>query len=96
MPQWKGAIAQMDGVVQKIINEVKECGTQLIDHATSLLHVITSNVRSICLSKVNEIMHLSMVFHHVNDGPSNLMHWMKDWHETIIEHVNICRKKVHK
>jgi hypothetical protein len=86
----------MDGVVQEIINEVKECGIQFIIHATSLLHVIASNVRSTCLSKVNEIMHPNMVFHHVNDGLSNLVHCMKGWHATIIKHANICRKKVHK
>jgi hypothetical protein len=81
--------------VQEIINEVKEGGIQLIDHATSLLCVVASNVQSIHLSKVNEIMHLNMVFHHINDGLGNLVHQMKDWHETMIEHANIHRKRVH-
>jgi len=92
----KRALAQIGDVVQEIINEVKEGGIQLIDHATSLLCVVTSNVQSIHLSKVNEIMHLGMVFHHINDGLGNLMHQMKDWHETTVEHANIHRKRVHK
>jgi len=36
-----------------------------------------------------------MVFHHINDGLGNLMHQMKDWHETTVEHANIHRKRVH-
>jgi hypothetical protein len=61
----------MGDIMQEIINEVKEGGVQLIDHTTSLLLVITIDVRGIRLSKVNEIMHLGMVFHYVNDGFSN-------------------------
>jgi hypothetical protein len=70
--------AQMGDVVQKIINEVKQGGIQLIDHATSLLCVVASIVQSICLSKLNGIMHPSMVFHRIKDGLGNSMHWMKD------------------
>jgi hypothetical protein len=66
--------AQMGDIMQEIINEVKEGGVQLIDHTTSLLHVIIRNVQSICLSKANEVMHLGMVFHCVNDGLGNLVH----------------------
>jgi hypothetical protein len=36
--------AQMGDIMQEIINEVKEGGVQLIDHTTSLLHVITTDV----------------------------------------------------
>jgi hypothetical protein len=43
-----------------------------------LLHVIATNVWGIRLSKVNEVMHPSMVFHCINDGRSNLVHRMKD------------------
>ncbi len=66
---------------------------QLIDHATSLLCVVASNVLSIHLSKVNGTMHPGMVFHHINDGLGNLMHQMKDWHEIMVEHASICRQK---
>jgi hypothetical protein len=34
----------MGDVMQEIINEIKEGGVQLINHTTSLLHVITTNV----------------------------------------------------
>jgi len=61
----------MGDVMQEIINEVKEGGVQFIDHTTSLLHVIAIDVSSIRLSKVNEVMHLDMVFHCINDGLGN-------------------------
>ncbi len=72
---------------------MKEGGVQLIDHTTSLLCVIATDVQGIRLSKVNEIMHPSMVFHCVNDRLGNFMHWMKDWHETMLEHGNIRKKR---
>ncbi len=86
---------RMGNIMQKIINEVKEGGVQLIDHTTSLLCVIAIDVWSICLSKVNEVMRPDMVFHCVNDGFGNLVYRMKDWHETMLEHGNIYEKKVH-
>jgi hypothetical protein len=86
-------IVRMGDIMQEIINEVKEGGVQLIDQTTSLLRVIATNVRSIRLSKVNEIMHLGMVFHCVNDGFGNSVHRMKDWHETMFEHGNIRKKR---
>jgi hypothetical protein len=61
----------MDDIMQEIINEIKKGGVQLIDHTTSLLCVITTNVRGIRLSKANEVMHLHMVFHCINDGLGN-------------------------
>jgi hypothetical protein len=79
--------------MQKIINEVKEGGVQLIDNTTSLLRVIAIDVRGIRLSKVNEIMHSDMVFHCDNDGLGNSVHRMKDWHEMMLEHGNIRKKK---
>jgi hypothetical protein len=81
--------------MQEIINEVNEGGVQLIDHTTSLLCVIAIDVWGICLAKVNEVMHLDMVFYCVNDGLGNLVHQMEDWHETMLEHGNIHKKKVH-
>jgi hypothetical protein len=71
-------IVRMGDIMQEIINEIKKGGVQLIDHTTSLLRVITTNVQGIHLSKVNEVMHPNMVFHCVNDGFGNLEHWMKD------------------
>jgi hypothetical protein len=85
----------MGDIMQEIINEVKEGGVQLIDHTTSLLCVIAIDVRSIHLSEVNKVMHLGMVFHCVNDGLGNLVNYMKDWHETMLEHKNIRKKRAH-
>jgi len=64
--------AQMNDVMQKIINEIKEGGVQFINHTTSLLCVIATYVQSIHLSKLNEVMHLDMIFLCVNDGHCNL------------------------
>jgi hypothetical protein len=86
-------IVWMGDIMQEIINEIKAGGVQLIDHTTSLSCVIATYVWGICLSKVNEVMHPDMVFHCVNDGLGNSMHQMKDWHETMLEHGNICKKK---
>jgi hypothetical protein len=87
--------AQIGDIMQKIINEVKEGGVQLIDHTTSLLRVIATNVRGIHLSKVNEVMHPNMVFHCINDGLGNSLHQMKDWHDTMLKHGNIRKKRAH-
>jgi hypothetical protein len=85
----------MGDIMQKIINKFKEGGVQLINHTTSLLHVIATYVQGFCLSKANEIMHPNMVIHCINDGLSNLRHQMKDWHETMLEHGNIRKKNAH-
>ncbi len=88
-------LVRMGDIRQEIINEFREGGVQLIDHTTSLLRVITTDVWGICLSKVNEVMHPNMVFHCINDGLGNSVYQMKDWHETMLEHGNIRKKKAH-
>jgi hypothetical protein len=60
-----------------------------------LLHDITTDVQGIRLSKVNEVMHLSMVFHCINDGLGNSVHRMKDWNETMLKHGNIRKNRAH-
>jgi hypothetical protein len=84
----------MGDIMQEIINEIKG-GVQLVFHTTSLLHVIATDVQGIRLYKANEIMHPDMVFHYGNDGLDNSMHRIKDWHETMLEHGNIHKKKAH-
>jgi hypothetical protein len=59
------------------------------------LCVIATNAQGVHLSKANEVMHLGMVFHCVNDGLGNSVHQMKDWHETMLEHGSIRNKRVH-
>jgi hypothetical protein len=85
----------MGDIMQEIINEIKKGGVQLIDHTTSLLCLTAIDVCNICISKLNEVMHFNIIFHCDNDGLGSLMHRMKDWHETILKHGNICKKKVH-
>jgi hypothetical protein len=65
---------RMGDKMQEIIKEIKKGGVRLINHTISLLHVITINVQGICLSKANEVMHLDMVSHCINDGLGNLVH----------------------
>ncbi len=69
---------RMGDMMQEIINEFKEGGVQLIDHTTSLLHVIGTNVQGICPSKANKFVHPDIVFHCIDVGFGNLVHWMKD------------------
>ncbi len=83
-------LARMGDIMQEIINEVKG-GVQLIDHTTSLLCIIAIDVQSIHLS--NEVKYPDMVFHCVNAGLGDLVHWMKDWHETMLEHGNIRKMR---
>jgi hypothetical protein len=90
----KKMFVRMGDIMQEIINEVKKGGVQFINHTTSLLRVIAIDVRNICLSKVNELMHFNMVFHCVTDGFGNSLHQIKDSHETILEHGNILNKRV--
>jgi hypothetical protein len=42
-----------------------------------------------------EVMHFDMAFHCVNDELNISVHQMKDWHEMILEHGNIWKKRVH-
>jgi hypothetical protein len=67
-------LTRMGDIMQEIINEVKEGGVQFIDHTTSLLCVIATNVQGIHLSKVNEVMHPGMELHCLNDGLGNSVH----------------------
>jgi hypothetical protein len=58
------------------------------DHATSLLRVVASNIQKIHFTQAIESMHLSMVFSRMEDVLGNLISQLKDWHETMLKHVN--------
>ncbi len=90
----KKTLVWMGDIMQKIINEIKEGGDQFINHTTSLLRVIATDVWGIHLSRANEVMHPDMVFHCVNDEFGNSVHRMKDWPKMMLKHGNI-RKKAH-
>jgi hypothetical protein len=45
------------------------------------------------LAWVNKSMHLGMVFCWMDDGFKNSMNRMKDWHKTMMEHLDTCKKR---
>jgi hypothetical protein len=71
----------------------KATNIKLYDHVTSLLSVIASNIQNIYLASVNESMHLGMVFSWVENGLKNVVNWLKDWHETMLRHVDTHKKR---
>jgi hypothetical protein len=62
------ALAQLVTIMQKIANECKEDNVTLCEHATPHMRVSTCNIYSIRLTKVNVVLHLGLVLHHVKDG----------------------------
>jgi hypothetical protein len=63
---------------------------------TISIHSWELNIWNIFLENMNELLHLGMVFHHVEDGSDNYIPWMKDWLEKIVMHTNVCNKRSHK
>jgi hypothetical protein len=97
----KGSFAPMDRTLahlhETMAKITTECITsisiELCDHATSLLQGVGSNIHHLRLAQVNKSMHPRMVFRRVDDGFRNSINWMKDWHETIMEHLDTHKKK---
>jgi hypothetical protein len=50
---------------------------------------------SICFTKANAVLHPWLVLHRVEDGLGNSVKRLKDWHETILNHTNVCTKRCH-
>jgi hypothetical protein len=79
----------------KNTNGCKELvSVQLCDHATSRLQIVALDIRNLCVTHPNEIMHLNMVFNWVEDGLGKSIGWLKDWHETMLKHANSCNKRI--
>jgi hypothetical protein len=57
------------------------------------LKVVALDIQNIQLARANESLHPWMVFHCVNDGMGNSINRMKDWHESMLKHIDIPRKK---
>jgi hypothetical protein len=89
------ALAQLVIIMQKITNECKEGNVTLCEHATSHMRVLACNIRNIPLTKANAVLHPGLVLHHVKDGLGNSVEQLKDWHETMFNHTNICTKQCH-
>jgi hypothetical protein len=89
------AFAQLVTTMQEITNECKEGDMTLCEHATSHTRVLACNIRNIRLTKANVISHPGLVLRHVEDGLGNSVKQLKDWHETMLNHTNVCTKRCH-
>jgi len=65
----------------------------LCEHATSHMRVLACNIHNIHLTKANAISHLGLVLRRVENGLGNNVKWLKDWHETMLNHTNVRTKR---
>jgi hypothetical protein len=91
----EGVLAQLVTIMQKIANECKEGNVTLCVHATSHMRILACNIRNIHLTKANAISYLGLVLRRVEDGLGNSVKWLKDWHETMLNHTNVRTKQCH-
>jgi hypothetical protein len=77
------AFAQLVTTMQEITNECKEGNVTLCEHVTSHMRVLTCNIRDICLTKANVVLHLGLVLHCIEDGLENNVQQLKNWHEIM-------------
>jgi hypothetical protein len=89
------ALAQLVTTMQEITNECKEGDVTLCEHATSHMRVLACNIRNIHLTKANVISHRGLVLCCIEDGLGNNVKRFKDWHETMLNHTNVCTKQYH-
>ncbi len=85
-------LRQLVTTMQKITNECKEGDVTLCEHATSHMRVLACNIRNIHFTKANVISRPRLVLRHVEDGLGNNVKQLKDWHETMFNHTNVCTK----
>jgi hypothetical protein len=89
------AITQLVTIMQEITNECKEGNLTLCEHATLHMRVLTCNICNIHVTKTNAFLHIRLVIWCVEDGLGNSVKRLKDWHETILNHTNVCTKQCH-
>jgi len=89
------AFAQLVTTMQEITNECKEGDVTFCEHATSHMRVLACNIRNIRITKANAISHPRLVLHRVENGMGNNVKQFKDWHETMLNHTNVCTKRCH-
>jgi hypothetical protein len=89
------AFAQLVTTMQEITNECKEGDVTLCEHATSHMRVLACNICNIRLTKANVVSHSRLVLHHVEDGLGNNVKRLKNWHEKMLNHTNVCTKQCH-
>ncbi len=84
-------LTQLVTIMQDITNECKKGDVTLCEHATSHMKVLACNIRNICLTKANAVLHPGVVLHYIEDGLGSVKQ-LKDWHETMLNHINVCTK----
>jgi hypothetical protein len=50
----------------------------LCEHATSHMIILAYNIRNICLTKANVVLHPRLVLHRIEDGLGNSVKPLKD------------------
>jgi hypothetical protein len=78
--------------MEEITNECKKGDVRLCEYATSHMKVLAYNICNIRLTKANANLHPRLVLHHVEVGLGNNVKQLKDWHETMFNHINVCIK----
>ncbi len=68
----------------------------LCEHATLNIRILACNIWNTRLTKANAVLHLELVLHYIEDGLGNNVKRLKDWHETMFNHTNVCTKQCHK
>ncbi len=86
------ALVQLVATMLEITNECKEGNLTFYERATSHMKVLACNIHNICLTKSHAILHSRLMLHRVEDGLGNNVKWLKDWHETMLNHTNVCTK----
>jgi hypothetical protein len=81
--------------MQEITEECNLGGVALSNHAYSFLIVVASNIRNIHVAKVNASLYLELKLHHVNDGLGNFVRRLKDWHEAMLSHSFLRKRRTH-
>jgi hypothetical protein len=71
-------LAQLVTTMQEITNECKEGDVTLCEHATSHMIILAYNIRNICLTKANVVLHPRLVLHRIEDGLGNTVKPLKD------------------
>jgi hypothetical protein len=71
-------LAQLVTTMQEITNECKEGDVTLCKHATSHMIILAYNIRNICLTKANVVLHPRLVLHRIEDGLGNTVKPLKD------------------
>jgi TFIIF-interacting CTD phosphatase-like protein len=56
------------------------------------MKVLPLKIQNIHLTKANESLHSRTLLYRVDHGLKYLIHRLKDWHETMFTHINVCKK----